>query len=175
MTKKQFNDFKVKFFLVFIWVGLIIISSYNTQLVKAKMLDPTATSSLGITPSQTPGGRHEVAVPTLEEYKAYIKTIFGNKWKTAFAIFESECNHTRREWPVCVNKWAHENKGEASIGPAQINLWAHNAKVPGETRAQKEVWLSDWRNSIIMAYRIYKENGWESWTAYSSGVYKAKL
>src|SRR4030042_4316470 len=124
MSKKQFKDFVIKFSLVFFWVGFIIISSYNTQLVKAKLLDPSATSSLGFTSFQKPGGRYEVAVPTLEEYKAYIKTIFGSKWRTAFAIFESECNHTRREWPVCVNKWARGNKGESSIGPAQINLWA---------------------------------------------------
>lgn len=141
--------------------------------VKAEMLDPYIGSYNIDTSYQKPNK------PTVEEVKAYIKTIFGSEWRLAWAVSQAECSPTRKEWPVCVNSWEKER----SIGLFQVNIAKNNGlgakvhwdKIPGKDLKEKELWLADWKNSILMAYRIRMDSGWNAWTAWTSGNYKAHL
>lgn len=49
-------------------------------------------------------------------------------------------------------------------GIGQINYSAHQAEIPGETKAEKIEWLFNYKNNIDFAYSLYKANGWKDWS-----------
>lgn len=149
------------------------------------LITPASAVSFGITTSKPSGQETAGAKPTVDQVKAYIKSIFGGKWKVAWSVAENECGHTRKEWPVCVNSWGNTpNKGEYSVGLFQINLArqegrgarVHWDKVPGKDLNEKQLWLADYRNSVLTAFVISQggEN-WNAWSAYSNGNYLRTL
>ena len=159
--------------------GVLIGAFFSVPDVKAGLIDPTKVDKDTIILNVAKPHQKDVQRPTLNEYKAYIKTIFGSQWRIAFAVSQSECNYSRKEWPACINSWAKER----SLGAFQINIAQDNGhgrkvhwdKIPGETLKDKELWLADWKNNVLMAYRVYKESGWQAWTAYLNKSYKAHL
>jgi len=116
----------------------------------------------------------------IAELKVQMKAVFGSEWRIAYAVAEAECNSRRVEWPKCKLSWEKEH----SIGWFQINIAqeegygkkVHWDKIPGQTLEQKEAWLNDPFNNIIMA-NVIKErsNGFTDWTAFTNGNYKAQL
>ena len=149
--------------------------------------EPTAT------PSPIPANTKEVIQEKAEvvgdwkkepkhtkDHIDYMKTIFGSEWKIAFAVAQNECNSSRKNWP---NDCKLSTEKEHSIGWFQINLaqghgkgaWIHASKVPGDTMKEKEEWLLEPKNNILMAKIIRDRSGWGAWSAYSSGNYLKDL
>lgn len=126
-----------------------------------------------------PAYAKEEVKPTEKEVKDYLKTIFGKHSRVAWAVMQAECNYNRPEWPKCVNSSAVEH----SVGEFQINIAknggagkrVHWDKIPGNDLFEKEEWLSDWRNNILMAYKIFQDSGWFPWAGYTSNNYKYHL
>ncbi len=108
-----------------------------------------------------------------EDIKVFIQEVFGEDWKTAWAIAMGESKLDReaenRKYP------------DFSIGLFQINLRAHADKVPGKRIEDKIEWLKDPENNIRMAYLVKEEreklggNGFNAWTVYDRGIYKKYL
>lgn len=110
--------------------------------------------------------------PTQQEIEAYIKTIFGKDAPTAIGVSHHECFTWDKSYPKCHLKTAAED----SIGLFQINLynskqWIHAGRIPGNTIAEKELWLENAFNNTLYAYWVYKTSGWNPWTSYTSGAY----
>ena len=160
----------------------------ETIILHAKVLptaQPSPTPVLELQEASASGETVKVVEPTKKpthdkEHIEYLKTIFGNEWKIAFAVAQNECNSNRKNWPgSCVLSTEKEH----SVGWFQINLaqghgdgaWIHAAKVPGKTIADKEEWLMEPKNNILMAKIIKDRSGWEAWSAYTSGNYKKDL
>jgi hypothetical protein len=107
------------------------------------------------------------------DVKEYIKVIFGNNWQTAYAIAQAESG-LKNDAKLSTNF-------EYSIGLFQINLRSayakvHYDRVPGKTLEEKETWLSDPYNNILMAYWIESKAGnWEAWSTFTNGSYKNYL
>jgi len=179
LSKKTKRDILLKALAVGFWLGIMFGVAWNLVEARETHIDPTEVSKDGIIQNIMSHKTLTPEKPTLEDYRAYVKTIFGSQWKIAFAVSQSECNYSRREWPYCVNSWAKER----SVGPFQINIAQNDGKgakihwdkIPGETLKDKELWLADWKNNVVMAYRIYRESGWQAWTAYTSKSYLQQL
>jgi hypothetical protein len=180
ISKKTRRDILLKALFVGIFLGVLFGVAWNVAEAKGELIDPTKGSKEDIIRNILANKDKPFVKPTLSEFKAYVKQIFGSKWTIAFAVAQSECNSSRREWPVCVNSWAKER----SIGPFQINIAQDNGngtkvhwdKIPGSNLKEKELYLADWRNNVLVAYRV-SDGGrnWNPWTAYASGAYKSKL
>jgi hypothetical protein len=102
----------------------------------------------------------------------YIKEIFGKDWKTAYGIAMAESNFIPDK-PNITSK-------ETSIGIFQINLQSdagkvHFDKVPGNTLEEKIENLKNPYINTLVAYRIYKENGFEPWTTFVDKKYEEYL
>ncbi len=115
---------------------------------------------------------------TQKEIDAYIKHIFGKDAKIALAVNRGECNPANKKYPHCLNV----SEIEHSVGLFQINLITpgtgkkvHWDKVPGKTLEEKEHFLQDPMNNVLIAYKIFKDSGWQAWSAYTNGSYKAHL
>jgi len=96
--------------------------------------------------------------------ESFIKDVFGKNGRMAVAIAKGECQGLH---PECLNK----NEKEWSCGLFQINIKAHFRKIPGNTFEEKEKWLFDWRNNVVMAKTIFEESGWYPWAAFTSKSY----
>lgn len=172
-TKRE--DALIKALLVTTLFSGIAFGQIKINRVRAEMIDPSGMSMNLITVED----KENKTKPTVEEVKDYLKVIFGSQWKLAWAVAEAECNHTRREWPYCVNSW----EAERSIGMFQINIAKNNGlgakvhwdKIPGKNLKEKELYLSDWRNNILIAHVIYSQSGFYPWTGYTSGNYLVHL
>lgn len=110
---------------------------------------------------------------------SYLKIVFKSEWENAYAVSMSECKWDRVDFPECVNS----THAEHSIGLFQINLaddyghgiWIHASKVPGKTIAEKEEWLKNPFNNILIAKMIYDASGWNPWSGWTSERYKEFL
>jgi len=144
----------------FFWIGMVIaflIAPFIFPEPKA-MFDPSVMSANYVSVPEK---------PTYDEFRKYVQAVFGRNSRVALAVAQAECNKDRLEWPVCVNSWWKEH----SIGPFQINLKAHQAKVPGATWQEKEEWLADWRNNVIMSHKIFSDSGWYPWSVFTNKGY----
>lgn len=112
----------------------------------------------------------------MEDLKRYLREIFGSDWKVAYSVAQVECNSNRPEWPRCSFSWEKEH----SIGWFQINIAqegghgkkVHWDKIPGESLEEKEEWLKNPYNNILMAKIIHDRSGsFNPWTGYTSGNY----
>lgn len=115
---------------------------------------------------------------TQKEIDEYIRVIFGKDARVALAIQKAECNPQNKQYPYCRNI----SKIEHSIGIFQINIMRHHDgkhihwnKIPGETLEEKEHFLSDPLNNVLIAYKIYQDSGFEAWSAYTNGSYLQQL
>jgi hypothetical protein len=163
-----------------------LLLGFSSDLFKQPLISPvSAAPSVSLESSPQTGQETEGGKPTVKQVQAYLKQIFGSKWKIAWAVAQNECNSKRKEWPVCVNSWGTQNTGEHSVGMFQINLArgegkgakVHWDKIPaGNTLGEKEVWLGNWKNNILTAY-VVSQGGtnWNPWTAYTSGAYLKDL
>ena len=182
---KKTIDFCLKCFAVGVFIGVLIETNiFSPASAKAKLIDPTATSGKRALTIPPTGQEGETVGVTYAQFKTYVQKIFGSEWKTAVAVSQCECSNKRKEWPVCINSWGTNNgNGEHSVGAFQINLarnggkgaWVHAEKIPGVTIGQKEIWLSDFKQNVMMAKIIRDNNGWGVWTGFTNGCYKTKL
>lgn len=180
--RRPYNTYRNRLFINS-WVGimtgmtlaLLFSMGYgknNTHLIRPQV------EVLAIEPQPTP-----TLIPSrqeeLENLKKYLKTVFGKEWKVAFGVAQSECNSSRPEWPKCKLSWRKEH----SIGWFQINLAqeeglgakVHWDKVPGKTLREKEEWLENPYNSVLIAKFIYDQSGFYPWTAYTNNNYLRTL
>ena len=141
---------------------------------------PSPTSDMGqITISTNEEGELDYKDEYVKNIKDFVYQTFGEKGNIAWAIAESECNHTRKEYPRCVNS----TEVEHSIGIFQISIardfgkgaWVHWNKIPGDTLEEKEEWLKDPFNNTLMARFIYGTSGFYPWSVFKNGVYLDKL
>lgn len=114
--------------------------------------------------------------PSKDEIEAYVKKIFGADASVAIAISHHECGPTNKTYPKCQLKSEVEN----SIGLFQINLanksqWIHAGRIPGETIAEKKLWLENPYQNTLYAYWVFKTSGFNPWSAYTSGNYLADM
>lgn len=114
--------------------------------------------------------------PSQEEIENYIRTIFGKDSRVGIAVSHNECNPANKQYPYCI---LHTD-AEYSVGIWQINLfnakhWIHAKKVPGTTMEEKIEWLKDPYNNTLIAYKIFSDQGFGPWSAYTSGNYKRSL
>jgi hypothetical protein len=190
MTFKRRFYFYIKYLLAGLWLGILLgIVFIWSPRAKAQLIDPSLTANFekAILKTPQPGQDGEAVreVPTLEEVRAFYKSIFGPKWKIAFSVGENECGHTRKEWPYCINSWGNTpDKGEYSIGIGQISIArqggkgakVHWDKIPGDTLDKKQLWLMNWKNNIITMFVV--SNGGDNfnpWSAYTNGNYLRTL
>lgn len=168
------KSFLVAFFMTFCFA--LSSDLFDKPLISVVSAAPSETSPVA--------GLDKEGEFTFSTFKNYARQIFGSRWKLAVAVSECECNHTRKEYPFCINSWGENGRGEHSVGAWQINLakeggkgaWVHAGKIPGQTIGEKEVWLKDYRNNTMMAYVISKGGtDFSPWTGYTSGCYLTKM
>jgi hypothetical protein len=163
--------FMVGFFVTIQYKGMIVHA--QAEATKPFLIDPTAVT-LGQENSR--GQKTAVGKPTIKEVQDYLRAVFGNGWKLAWDVSQNECSIKRSEWPFCVNSWGQaKDKGEHSVGMFQINLAkqggqgakVHWDKVPGQNLDEKQSYLMDWKQNILIAYVVSKSGtNWNPWTGY---------
>ena len=176
MRRKKFKNVKA---LAVGWIMAGMLVPFTLEKPAKGFTPPVDPTSIKVELNSTQSIYDNSQKPTVEEVKAYIKQIFGKDWKVAWAVAQNECNSSRAEWPKCKNSW----EKEFSIGLLQINIAKDNGrgakvhwdKIPGETLEEKEEYLLDWRQNILIAHVIYAQSGFWPWTAYSSGAYLKDL
>lgn len=144
------------------------ISPLPTHVVPANAVTATPTPSV-----KAPEGED---APTEAEIEAYIKTIFGAEARTAIAISHHECSPSNAQYPKC----RLHTEVEDSIGIFQVNLanakqWIHAGRIPGKTMDEKRAWLENPFNNTLYAFWVYQTSGWNPWSAFTSGRYRADL
>jgi hypothetical protein len=167
----------VGFFIALQIQGSIVYA--QAEAIKPFLFDPSP-SVVSLDNYSSVGQESADGKPTVQEVKDYLRVIYGNRWKLAWAVAEAECNHTRKEWPMCSFSWAKE----LSIGILQINIakdegrgaWVHWEKIPGNNLQEKQAWLMDWKHNILMAFVISKGGtDFGPWTGFTSNNYKKFL
>lgn len=130
--------------------------SVEVASVSARVVDPTKVDN----------------APEQISIERYIKTIFGLDAKVAIAVSHNECNPANKKYPKCE---LHTDV-EDSIGVFQINIMSkvhhiHWDKIPGDTLEEKKESLQNPYINTLVAYRIFKDSGFEAWSAYTSQRY----
>lgn len=173
--------FMVSFFIALQIKGSIVYA--QAEATKPFLFDPSPSVSSLDNYSSGGQGKEAEGKPTVQEVKNYIKAVFGRNWKTAWSVMQNECNYSRNGWPYCINSWGDTpTTGEHSVGPFQINLarqkgkgsHVHWDKVPGKDLHEKEVYLMNWKNNVLVA-NVISQGGtnWNPWSAYRTpGFYK---
>jgi hypothetical protein len=96
-----------------------------------------------------------------------IYKVFGKEYKLAYAIARAESGLNTEKCFI--------SDREYSCGIFQINLRAHDLKVPGETIEEKADWLREPANNIITAKFIRATSGWRAWSVFTNESYKKFL
>jgi hypothetical protein len=125
---------------------------------------PGDTCDLRPTPTPLLAEGHQEELVFTSDTQKLIYQVFGEKdWKIAYAIAQAESglDETR----------CHIDENEYSCGLFQINLRAHQVKVPGETLEEKAEWLKVPANNIITAKFIRATSGWRAWSVYLNESY----
>ena len=147
----------------------VIVGGKN--YVEAQVISPLPnTPDIAVvfsTPAPTPKPAVDIRVDKSKwvesEITNYIKKIFPDVYKTAIAIAWAECGFN----PNCKNYTARET----SVGLYQINLKAHWDKVPGNTFEEKEAYLLNPFNNVLVARVIYLESNWYPWSSFTNQSY----
>ena len=166
--------FMVSFFIALQIQGSIVYA--QAEAIKPFLFDPSPSVSSLDNYSSGGQGKEAEGKPTVQEVKDYLRVIYGSRWRLAWAVAEAECNHTRKEWPMCSFGWSKE----LSIGLLQINIakdegrgaWVHWEKIPGNNLQEKQAWLMDWKHNILMSFVISKGGtDFGPWTGFTSNAY----
>lgn len=146
------------FFSLLVLVGLGGLRRQEIRIERVVIVSPLPDSFQITKPN----------IPILKT-EEYIKTIFRDEAELALAVAKGECNGLK---PDCKNK----TEKEYSVCSFQINIKAHFGKIPGRNFEEKETWLKDPLNCILMA-KIVKDfsESWNPWSAYTNGSYKRFL
>lgn len=172
-------DYKTKFRIFMCLCFALVVSYLGNQTVQERDFRKNVVSplpdSISIKPTKVYAVENDL---TQKEIDKYIRTIFGPEYKTAMAIQRGECNPANPRYPYCRNISGIEH----SIGIFQINIMRHSDgkhihwdKIPGENLEEKEHFLLDPLNNVLIAYKIFKDSGWTAWSAYTNGSYEQFL
>lgn len=172
-------DYKTKARVFMCLCFALVVSYLGNQIVQERDFRKNLISPLPDSIATKPTKVYAVENDeTQKEIDQYIKTIFGKDYKTAIAIQRAECNPKNKQYPYCRNISGIEH----SIGVFQINIMRHHDgkhihwdKIPGDNLEQKEHFLSDPLNNVLIAYKIYQDSGFEAWSAYTNGAYLQQL
>lgn len=189
-------------------LAVLLIGAVVYQYVKPEPLSPVAYFPFLISPvpefpmremalqpltrpvmaaEVTPPVRGSSAAPTKQEVDAYMAKVFGDAYKTAWAVSMVE-GYPKTEEPDWGRSYCWHNigdqgqhRGEYSVGIFQINIVegcnaegdkVHWSRIPGDTLEEKIEWLSDPFNNTDFAHQLYTEwNGFGPWTGFTSGNY----
>ncbi len=99
-------------------------------------------------------------ITVYDTVRTAVQREFKGESDLALAVFRAESGL----------KPSREGDHGSSIGIAQINLPAHSRKVPSQ---DKKAWLKNFQNNIKLAHKIRCGAGWNSWTVFRTGAYKA--
>lgn len=117
----------------------------------------------------------EVYAAEVKSEKEKIEDFFREVFKGDSDVAIAVCTAESGLIPWKINKWwdSDRKKGEWSVGLCQINIYAHAAKIPGKTYAEKESWLKDPVNNVMFAKIIHDDwKGFGAWTEYIHGGYR---
>ncbi|MFA5128560.1 MAG: transglycosylase SLT domain-containing protein [Patescibacteria group bacterium] len=104
-------------------------------------------------PQKNETGREQIVLANgNSEIKDYIRSLWGDETERAFEIVNCESG-----WKTAIISRTND------VGLFQINLAAHWAQIPGEDRAEKILWLQNWRNNVEFAYMLWADQGWRPW------------
>lgn len=159
---------------VIILVELMIIVSIVGTYAKARVAEAHA---LGISEMNTVisdrSAELTTSSPQAKEINTYMKTIFGENYNMAHAVQQVECSDRNPAYPKCINR---NLPIEYSCGIFQINIKAHWNKIPvGKTYQEKCDYLNNPYNNILVAYKIFSDQGFQPWSGYTSGRYLKNL
>ena len=84
--------------------------------------------------------------------KSKIEAVFGANSERMLAIIKCESGYDH----LVISK-------TSDIGLLQINLSAHWEAIPGQTRAEKILWLQDIDNNIAFAKSLFDRSGFKPW------------
>jgi hypothetical protein len=152
---KQFKR-ELKYIIIVVFFIVYIIKCFdNLKPVKRDWVLSSVVKAEEVTPTPTPKWDNQ--------YQQEIYKVFGKDAPTAYAIARAESNLKPDK--------CHIDDIEYSCGIFQINLRAHNLKVPGETMEEKAEWLKDYKNNVITARFIYATSGFRAWSVFKNKNY----